>query len=166
MKTTAQLLAFTLSLGAAASAFAADQAAVLSPAARQKKIEAATAILNPVEVALPANLIDPFHPAAFAGVGSGAGAAASAAVSTESSEPVAPRGDQGLLQAIAAVLKPSGLFVIGGESTLAFGQKKVKAGSFLTVTFEGNSYTLEVTAIDRSTFTLRLNREEFTRPIK
>jgi hypothetical protein len=47
-----------------------------------------------------------------------------------------------------------------------FGQKRVKAGGFLTITFEGNEYTLEIASIERPNFTLRLNREEFTRPIK
>ena len=34
------------------------------------------------------------------------------------------------------------------------------------ITFEGTEYTVEVTAIENNNFTLRLNREEFTRPIK
>ena len=71
-----------------------------------------------------------------------------------------------LIQAIAASLKPSGYFILGGEPTLVFGQKRVKAGGTLTITFEGNEYVLEITSIDRTNFTLRLNREEFTRPIK
>ena len=40
-------------------------------------------------------------------------------------------------------------------------------GAYLSaITFEGNQYTLEITSIDRTNFTLRLNREEFTRTIK
>jgi len=49
---------------------------------------------------------------------------------------------------------------------LVFGQKRVKAGGLLTITFEGNEYTLEIVSIAPPNFTLRLNREEFTRPIK
>jgi hypothetical protein len=79
--------------------------------------------------------------------------------------PVGPRSNRDLLQAIGASLKPSGFFVLGGEPTLVFGQKRVKAGGLLTITFEGNEYTLEIVSIDRPNFTLRLNREEFTRPI-
>jgi hypothetical protein len=70
------------------------------------------------------------------------------------------------LQAIGASLKPSGSVTLGGEPTLIFGEKRVKAGGFLTITFEGSEYTLEIVSIDRPNFTLRLNREEFTRPIK
>lgn len=77
-----------------------------------------------------------------------------------------PKGPRGLLESIAASLKPSGYFVIGGQPTLVFGQKRVKAGGTLTINFEGREYTLEVVALDRTNFTLRLDREEFTRPIK
>ena len=80
--------------------------------------------------------------------------------------PTGPRSTRDLLQSIGASLKPSGFFVLGGEPTLVFGQKRVKAGGLLTITFEGSEYTLEIVSIDRPNFTLRLNREEFTRPIK
>ena len=79
--------------------------------------------------------------------------------------PVGPKSGRDLLQSIATSLKPRYL-EMGGQSMLFFGQKRVKAGGVLSVTFEGAEYTLEVTAIDRTNFTLRLNREEFTRPIK
>ena len=79
---------------------------------------------------------------------------------------VAPKTDRDILQAIAASLKPTGNFVLSGQPTLVFGQKRVKAGGLVTITFEGTEYTLEITAIERTSFTLRLNREEFTRPIK
>ena len=167
MKITARMLALSLALAAAGGLSAADTTPVLSPTARHNRLDAVKKILSPGESALPAPLVDPFHPAAFAGVSSGLGAAPAAGSTVDNSgAPSAPKGDQAVLQAIAAGLKPSGVFVIGGQPTLAFGQKKVKAGSFLTITFEGNSYTLEITAIDRSNFTLRLNREEYTRPIK
>jgi hypothetical protein len=79
--------------------------------------------------------------------------------------PTGPRSARELLQAIGASLKPSGFVILNGEPTLVFGQKRVKAGGFLTITFEGTEYTLEIVSIDRPNFTLRLNREEFTRPI-
>ena len=70
------------------------------------------------------------------------------------------------VRAIATSLKPSGYIVLGGQPSVSFGQKRVKAGGILTITFEGNQYTLEVVSIDRTNFTLRLNREEFTRTLK
>lgn len=166
MKRRTHLRAIVVALVAGGLWPAVSQANVLSPAARQNKLNAAKKVLNPGEAALPANLTSPFYPAGFAGLGSRGGPIPGPSSSEEAAAPAVPRGDQAVLQAIATGLKPSGFFVIGGESTLVFGQKKVKAGSFLTITFEGASYTLEITAIDRSTFTLRLNREEYTRPIK
>lgn len=80
--------------------------------------------------------------------------------------PTGPRSPQDLVAAIGASLKPSGFFVLGGEPTLVFGQKRVKAGGLLTITFEGAEYTVEIVSIRNPNFTLRLNREEFTRPIK
>ena len=79
---------------------------------------------------------------------------------------VGPRNPRELLRTIAAGLKPSGVVVVGGEPTLVFGQKRVKAGGVLTITFEGAEYTLEIVSVFHPNFTIRLNREEFTRPIK
>jgi len=77
-----------------------------------------------------------------------------------------PRSDHEILEAIGAQLKPTGNFNLNGQQTLIFGQKRVKAGMPMTINFEGTEYTIEITAIDRTSFTLRLNREELTRPIK
>ena len=76
------------------------------------------------------------------------------------------RTDHDILVAIAANLKPSGFFVLGDEPTLVFGQKRVKAGGTVSIRFEDTDYTLEIVSIELPNFTLRLNREEFTRPIK
>lgn len=166
MKIPAHLFSVGLALAVIVAWPATVQANVLSPTARQNKLNAAKKVLSPGEASLPANLLSPFNPAGFAGLGARGGANLPPSGGEETPVPAVPRGDQAVLQAIATGLKPSGFFVIGGESTLVFGQKKVKAGSFLTIAFEGASYTLEITAIDRSTFTLRFNREEYTRPIK
>lgn len=135
---------------------------------RAASLEAAQNLIAARDTALPANLADPFHPAGFGNspvtpnVQPGGG-------ETPTTEPVVrsgPRTDRELIAAIAAAIKPSGNFVIGGQPTLVFGQKRVKAGDPLTINFEGTEYTLTITAIDRTSFTLRLNREEYTRPIK
>jgi hypothetical protein len=115
---------------------------------------------------------NPFFPAAFAEAAAALGRGPGQVTPTPDGgevparPPTGPRTDRDLLQAIAQSLKPGGYIVIGGQPSLSFGQKRVKAGNTLTITFEGNQYTLEVVNIDRTTFTLRLNREEFTRTIK
>lgn len=132
-----------------------------APAKRQESITQAKQMLG--EKALVTPMKNPFNPEGF-------GAAHDSGVSSgSSSAPVAqagPRTGRELLQAIGASLKPSGFIVLGGQPTLLFGQKRVKAGGTLSITFEGSEYTLEIVSINQPNFTLRLNREEFTRPIK
>ena len=149
----------------------AAEATVLNPVTRQAALEHGKALVAPRELA-PVT-VDPFHPQAFAEAVAGAGRVSTGTNSTagtggDAGAPVStgPRTDRDLLQAIAQSLKPSGYIVLGGIPSISFGQKRVKAGGVLTITFEGNQYTLEVTHIDRTNFTLRLNREEFTRTIK
>ncbi len=142
---------------------------VLSPSKRQEMLDQAAKILAARETTAVTS--DPFHPAGFeelvAESGRPAGTPASAgSKETATAQPAAPRNDRDLLQSIGTGLKPSGFFVLGGSPTLVFGQKRVKAGGTLTITFEGTEYTLEVITIAPPNFTLRLNREEFTRTIK
>ena len=138
----------------------ADSESVQSPNKRHESLEKAKSLLTAKETA--AVSADPFHSEAFTIAVTGA-----RPQTEKPAEPTAgPRSERDLLQAIAASLKPTGNFVIGGQPTIVFGQKKVKSGSSLTITFEGTEYTLEVVSVDRTSFTLRLNREEFTRPIK
>lgn len=135
---------------------------VVAPAKRQESLAQAKSLLG--EKAMPASLKNPFSPEGF-----GEGQADTGSSTGGTPGPVAPTGPRSgrdLLQAIGASLKPSGSMVLGGEPVLLFGQKRVKAGGTLTITFEGNEYTLEIAKIERPNFTLRLNREEFTRPIK
>jgi hypothetical protein len=144
---------------------AAETSDILSPTKRQEFLDGAKKLLALREA--PAVVADPFHSEAFAEVIAAAGRVPGTPGGNDPGHaPGGPRTDHDLLQAISTSLKPSGYFVLGGQPTLVFGQKKVKAGSFLTITFEGTEYAVEITAIDRTNFTLRLNREEFTRPIK
>lgn len=150
------------------------QSAVAVPTKRHESLEKARALLATQPAVLPAELASPFNPPAFAEAAGTASHSTTATTTTgtgtqteaQVTKPAGPRTDSDILREIAAALKPSGFFVLGGEPTLVFGQKRVKAGGHLTITFEGTEYTLEISAIDRPNFTLRLNREEFTRPIK
>jgi hypothetical protein len=159
--------ALLLLTGAVSVAF--GDAVVISPAKRQQALDRAKALVAPREV-VPVT-VDPFYSPAFTEAVAAMGRVSNvpaAAVTTpgETRAPAGPKNNHDLLQAIATSLKPSGYIVLGGQPSLSFGQKRVKAGGVLTITFEGNQYTLEVVNIDRTTFTLRLNGEEFTRTIK
>ena len=174
MKRSLNLVQITMRIAAAIAAVAAvgsavAQEAVSNPAKRTEVLTQSKALLAAKEQG--SAIKDPFHSEAFAGtIAANAGkpvsgqASGSETGSTRTS--TGPRTPHDLLQAIASSLKPSGYFVLGGQPTLVFGQKRVKAGSLLTITFEGTEYTLEIVSIERPNFTLRLNREEFTRPIK
>jgi hypothetical protein len=150
-------LALSIAIALAGIATFAQDDTVSSPTKRDDTIAKAKKLLAPREIV--SDLADPFHSEAFYG-------RTSAAPSSGATVSVGPRTGRDLLEAIAASLKPSGYFVISGEPTLVFGQKRVKAGGSLTINFEGSEYTLEIISINRTNFTLRLNREEFTRPIK
>jgi hypothetical protein len=147
------------------SAVLASADTVLSPIKRQEALARGKELVAVRDV-VPVTT-NPFFPAAFAEAVSSVGRVSGpVAPAAGEAAPAGPRTERDLLQAIASSLKPSGYIVLGGEPSLSFGQKRVKAGGILTITFEGKQYTLEVTSIDRTNFTLRLNREEFTRTIK
>lgn len=163
------LIVAGLVLLAPAARLSAEVEVIMAPGKRTEALERARQLLAPKQT--PAQSANPFFSDAFEGVRTGMAnrAIEESSASATAANPATPapvKGDRALLQSIAASLKPSGYFVLGGQPTLVFGQKRVKAGGLLTITFEGKEYTLEVTALDRTNFTLRLNREEFTRPIK
>jgi len=144
---------------------------VPSPAKRQEAMERGKALISSREITTIA--VNPFYPTAFAEAVSGMGRVSGPALPAQEggnesvrTAPTGPRTDHDLLQAIAKSLKPSGFFTLGGQPTLVFGQKRVKAGGNVTINFEGADYIVGITAITPPNFTLRLNREEFTRTIK
>jgi hypothetical protein len=73
--------------------------------------------------------------------------------------------NRSLLIALADLLEPKGTFVVGGESIILLGQKKLKVGEAYPITFEGVVYQLEITAIETTRFSVRYKNEEITRPI-
>jgi hypothetical protein len=71
-----------------------------------------------------------------------------------------------ILENIAPRIQPRGTFNLGGVPMLLVGKSRLKVGDTLQITFEGSDYTVEVAAIEPTTFTLRFRNEEITRPIK
>jgi hypothetical protein len=155
------LLICVLGFGAPALA-AIGQQAVSNPANRQATLDLAARLLAFEEknaAGLPADLVDPFNPAGF-----GAQAAASPGKPGEVAHAAA--SDRQILQEIAARINPSGTISFDGQPLLLFREKKLKVGDSLTITFEGTDYVVVIAGIGQSSFKLRLNREEITRPIK
>ena len=168
---------FPLFLGLISGAIAADVPPVIAPTKRAESLDQAKAMLAARDSAAPKELKNPFNSEAFAtaaGVTPAAGPAggqaatggATAPGSGAATRPAGPRSARELVSAISEGLKPSGFLTLRGAPTLLFGQKRVKAGDSMSITFEGTEYTVVISAIQPPNFTLRLNNEEFTRPIK
>lgn len=140
----------------------AQVAPVIAPEKRVESLATVNHLLAPRDSAAPLNLKNPFHSDAFAAiVNPGERAEANR------SEPAAgPRSSRDLMATIAEGLRPSGFFILGRDPTLVFGQKRVKAGDAMTITFDGREFTVVITTITPPNFTFRLGNEEFTRPIR
>ncbi len=152
---------------------AAQVSPAIAPPKRAEVLASAQQLLAPRDPAAPAGLKDPFHSVAFAEAVSATGVAGpvtpggnNTVPGTPAARPAGPRGNAELLAAIGDALRPSGFIVRGGVPSIAFGQKRVKAGDTLTITFEGTEYVLGISALDRTNFTIRLGNEEYTRPIR
>jgi len=125
-----------------------------TPEKRRESIEQAMALVRPAPPPpLPAALKNPFV-LSRDDSGGGGGAVKQLA------------GDRQVLEAVAPHIAPSGVVTqVDGSPMLLLGEKKLKVGEYLTITFEGTVYMVEVSAISHSSFTLRLNKEQITQPI-
>jgi hypothetical protein len=150
-------------------------------AKRRPTVELAQRLATaPAPVALAPDVVLPFNPVAFGqpdpeeqrAIEQAAANQAAAAAAPASSgagaqaRPGAGATDREQLAAIASKILPRGSVFVGKVPSLIIGSKFVKIGAKFTVTYSGVDYVLELTAIDSTTFTLRLNGEEITRPIK
>lgn len=119
---------------------------------RRKSVDQAVALMQPEPpVPLPADLKNPFVPQQ---------------AEKPRQEKKVLTGDREVLAAIASHIVPSGVMqASNGQLILLISEKKLKVGDYLTITFEGTDYMIELASIDHSSFTLRLNKEEITQPL-
>ena len=126
---------------------------VQPPKKREQIVEQAAQLskLAAPEAALPPeNLRNPFNPAPV-----------------EEVRTARPTSDKDLLMILAEQIQPTGVLGMDGNLMLQRkGQKAVKVNEKLTLSFDGATYDVEVIAIDQTSFSLRLNQTEITRPIK
>lgn len=133
----------------------ASAASLPAPAKRSDVVARAEQLVQPStasQLQLPDGVRNPFVASAF---------------ESKDSHLARPTTDKELLVLLAEQLQPTG--VMGREDSMVLllkGQKGVKVNEKLTVSFDGASYEVEVTAIDRYNFSLRYNQAEVTRPIK
>jgi hypothetical protein len=138
------------------------QESVPSPAKRQVTLDLAGRLLAPQSnpaASLPSDLLDPFNPPGFGAVPTSGPGKPGETIRTVST-------DREILQNIATRITPSGMVMFGSQPLLLFREKKLKVGENLTITFEGNDYVVVISEINRTSFKIRFNQEEITRPIK
>lgn len=153
---------FVLAAAGLPAAARAQRSDLLPPQRRAESVDLAARLVEPrTPPALPAELKNPFSPPGFGqpdpdeegGVAAG---------------PDRPRARtlRDTLEVIASHINPTGTMSLRGEPILLFGSKQTRVGDELPVTYEGTVHILVITAIERTSFTVRLNNEELTRPIK
>ena len=74
--------------------------------------------------------------------------------------------DRELLEKLAEEVIATGMMQQGDRTFLLIGKKRFKVGERLAVNSGGIVYEVEISFVDRTSFTLRLNKEEITRPIR
>jgi len=140
-----------------------------SPQKRDASVSRAQELLKAPEFSQSADeMVSPFAPPNFdqpdpEELLAQQAAAASSLAASGASRPMGPRG---VLEMLAERIVPSGILRLGDTSILLFGQKKLKVGDRLTITFDGVDYNLDITQIGSTTFTLRFQGEEIARSIK
>jgi hypothetical protein len=134
---------------------------LLPPNRRQPTVELARSLAEPSRLSdLPTDLRTPFNPPGFDQPDPDEKPPA-----PPPEAPKLPSTDREILNLIAEKLAPTGTFVMGGETILLIGKTKVKIGATLPVSYEGRTLAVQVTYIDRTSYSLRLNRSEITRAI-
>ena len=164
-------LLLALALGPATGAAGAvakrkvPQSDLASAETRRAAVDLAASLakVDTPEVVVGASLPRPFNPPGFNSVARPV--EATVAAGTVGPPPKA-YGDREILAALASKVTPGGTMGRGSHSLLNFGKKNLRPGDHLTVSYEGQEYNLELVGFDNTNFTLRLNKEEITRPIK
>jgi len=145
-----------LALGAGALSLCGGD--VSTPASRQDTLNLAARLLAPQPnpaAQLPDDLANPFDPGAKV-----------MKLATGQKVDRPGSSDREILEKIAASIKASGVMTLRGQPVLLVREKKLRVGDILKVNLEGSDYVVVITAIEPTSFRLRLNREEVTRPIK
>lgn len=156
-----RFLHLVVSLGAVvASAVSLQaQADLPSPKVREKAVADASrvAAARNVTVPLPSPLPNPFVPRELAAPVEEAPTAVAASPSLAGAE---------LLATLAARIPSTGTVSIGGAPLLLLGQKRLKVGDTLTISFEGQSYELSIAAVTSTSFTVKRGENIHTRPVR
>jgi hypothetical protein len=162
---TRGLMMFIGGIFCACSARAASSE-ITPPEKRRAILEAAANLAKPAVAApLPSSLAVPFNPPGFELSDAEERAAAALASGAKTTTARKIESDLDILEQIVTKNPPTGTMFLGDQAVLTFRNNTVKIGAHFSVNLNGQDYDLELVRLDRTTFTLRLNREEITRPI-
>lgn len=75
-------------------------------------------------------------------------------------------GGAELLAKLAVQVPATGTVSLGGEPMLLLGQKRLKVGDTVTISFEGQSYELSIAAVTSTSFTVKRGENIYTRPVR
>lgn len=153
---------------------------LVSTEKRRASVLLAQQLTRPAEPApVPPTMVNPFNPPGFdqpdpeevranaAAAGAKPGGPAGPGGGAASVEaPTQQQGDRELLEDLAMKLGPGGTVVFGGAPMLIIGKNRFEVGSHFIVAFNNQDYELELVSIASTTFTLRYNGVEVTRPIR
>lgn len=70
------------------------------------------------------------------------------------------------LTRVAARIPATGTMTIGGDTVLLLGQKRLKVGDSVDISFEGQSYELVISDLQATSFTVRYRGLSVSRPIR
>ncbi|MDB4474467.1 hypothetical protein N9023_05615 [Opitutaceae bacterium] len=159
------VLLMAVGLGGLIPSISAQGADILPALRRQEVVDQAKTIIDPpAQPELTVEINSPFFPNSL---------------KPKAEEPLAPVADMSapvvavapasvyeLLGEIAPQINPTGAITLNGQPLLLFGQKRIRVGDQLPIIYDGENYTLLISRIESSNFTLRLGAAEVTRPIK
>ncbi len=138
----------------------AQRSDLLPPARRAASVEKATKLIEQPGVAavLPTTK-NPFAPPDFD------------RVDPVEAPPVAgpaprQRSTREILEMIVGSINPTGTMFVRDEPILLFGARQMRIGDRLSATVGGAQYSIIISGIERTSFTVRLNNEQISRPIK
>lgn len=156
----------------AAGSLQAVTSDLLPPTRRKVAVDlAATLVAPPVVLPVPSSVASPFNPAGYGQPDAEeleAQRKAQQAAQKAATAKAGPRtlSDSDLIKLLAEKLAPSGISVYNGETYMMFPGKRLRKGDIFVVTYDGRDFELEITDIQRTSFTLRYNNSAYTRPIK
>jgi len=169
------VLLAALALGAAsASAASSVKSDFATPEARQVVVVLANRLAQPAEITPVSDdlkSLTPFTPPGFDRPDPREKSGLPAPSAGGVTGPAKLANTRDTLDLIASRLRPTGVIIGGGTPFLVFKtadgrQKMLKVGDKVTITFEGSDYDLEISSITSTDFTLTLNNQKITRPIK